>query len=241
VVVVVVTVVAMADIKRTEGAPIFIIGLTGRCGSTLLQRMISSSDEAFLHGEVPETIRAINEHYSRLSRISIERSAVTAREQYEEFGYKGWIARLTPRIDQELLRNMITLHFQSSPDKVWGFKIINWTPQQVYEFSLLFPEATFIFVQRNLKDAIKSAKKFGWSRSDLDKWQEKMNSFNDFLTHGMDDVHHISLYYDGFKDDLKKLVSFLEKELLISNIDYHFLKDKIGNTRDAQYLYRGEM
>ena len=82
-----------AEVAALE-RPVFLFGCTWRCGSTLLQRALSSSNELFVWGENQGMSALLHEVEERLA----ENEERSAREwiDFRARGTDAWIACLNP-------------------------------------------------------------------------------------------------------------------------------------------------
>ena len=208
--------------------PIFILG-TGRCGSTLLQKVINSVDDAMIYGEHGGFLKDIGKAYfTNLENEKIEKyimSRNTSGEDPESVletlknprlwtAWTNWYNRESVK---DNFRNFIESFFNPGSLKHemhWGFKEIRYGPgDRVIEMlSDLYPEARFIFIIRHPVDVVASKISVRMSQgieADAHKWVEQ-NSF--FLGFGREDSGRsiIVRYEDLISKDGLRLVQLFD-------------------------------
>jgi hypothetical protein len=189
------------DIKK----PTFIISMGGRTGSTWIQRVINSTEEAFIYGESEEILDKVIDYVSTLWIIQEKTRYKSSFDRFKRMSHKGFYPSLLPFLEWDALlefRKQIEAIFKRDENNGWGFKTICLTPQLLFLLSTAFPEANYIFLIRNKEQQYKSYKETGWWKNDstFDKW-ENINIYKlkmyDFLKH-----HRNTLFirYEDVKD-----------------------------------------
>ena len=189
------------DHPRKRGKfPIFILG-TGRCGSTLLQKIINSVDDAMIYGEhggfLKEIAKAyfINlenekiQKYIMAKNISAKDPASVLEILKNPRLWSAWTNWYNKEAIRDNFRSFIESFFNPGSLKhkmYWGFKEIRYGPgDRVMEMlSDLYPEARFIFIIRHPVDVVASKISVRMSdgiEADAHKWAEQ-NAF--FLSFG---------------------------------------------------------
>lgn len=158
-------------------SPIFLFSAGWRSGSTLLQRIICSSDEVLIWGEI----------YDRCNIIqTLAKSALPFNDNWPNPNYikqpqnlselsGNWLANLYPPVSslktsyQHFLLELLCEPAKSLGAKRWGMKEVRFGLQEALFLHWLFPNAKFLFIHRDLKSAYTSYKKFSpamnWYRS----------------------------------------------------------------------------
>jgi hypothetical protein len=161
-------------------APIIVTSPTARCGTTLVQRLLSSSDNAFVYGEeIGLHVRHFSdwllENMMHLEqngdRFDLEFQRTLHGEQND------WRPGLPPP-PHVLLPAYLETFFQvpmalqtysaSIGRPLWGFKCPGLTSNAIRFLLTLMPRATVIYVVRDLVDALKSAKARKFVNGDAD-------------------------------------------------------------------------
>ena len=149
--------------------PIFLLG-TGRCGSTLVQRILNSSPEVLILGEHNGFLISLAEAYFSLTSTpnvrkwifnpGFDTNEMIAAARDPKF-FSAWLNSFTIKRVQHNFRRLIAgvLAEEIDLDQVrWGFKEIRYGENdRVLPMLLeLYPEASYIFIFRNVMDTIKS-------------------------------------------------------------------------------------
>jgi hypothetical protein len=147
-------------------SPLLVLAAGQRCGSTLLQRLLSSHPEVHIWGE----------HGGHLDRILTaaeglltwsEEFGRDAREEFERNAYQGWMANLTPDQDRivDAMRKFVELLYAEPAAAlgrpVWGFKEVRYGLTEARRMQRLFPELAVVFLVRDPRDVLRS----------LDEWE----------------------------------------------------------------------
>ena len=151
--------------------PIVILG-PGRCGSTLLQRILNTSSEITIWGEHSGFLAKLSESYYILTKDKgiqqnlysrsrpLDPSIVTGQLSNYSIDI-SWINPFDCEIAKEVYINLIVQLFarKINPEQVaWGFKEIRYTQEDpaLKMILELFPETRIVFSIRNPFDVIKS-------------------------------------------------------------------------------------
>jgi hypothetical protein len=156
--------------RYLELAPVIISAPTPRCGTTLAQRLISESDNAFIYGEeignqirpLANVLLGLIQHFERAGDANdadFEKALAGAQTD--------WRPGLLPPT-QVMLRAWVETFYQlpmalaefgrSIGRPVWGFKKPDFTRDQLRAFLMLMPKARVIYIFRRLDDVLRSAK-----------------------------------------------------------------------------------
>jgi len=161
-----------------EAAPVIVTSPTTRCGTTLVQRLLSASDNAFLYGE------EVGKHI-----VTLTQSLIVVMRHIEQNGASldGHLAHaLSGAMDDwqpglmapstVMLRGWIETYYQlpmvladygrSIGRPIWGFKWPAAPREVIRALMMLMPRAKVIYVCRNPFDALKSAKARKFVRTD---------------------------------------------------------------------------
>jgi hypothetical protein len=151
-------------------APIVVTSPSVRCGTTLVQRLLSASDNGFIYGEeIGHQLRTLTAWLFGLMRGWEQNGAAVdedfARALAGELG--DWRPGLTP--PTEVMQRAWVETFYQLPKAldehaaaigrpVWGFKIPGYTRDMLRTLLMLLPRAKVIYVFRNPLDVVRSAK-----------------------------------------------------------------------------------
>ncbi len=141
--------------------PIFLLGCAWRCGSTLLQRYVNSTGEAFIWGEnlgLATRIAQLFDFNREWDGLIKEQRRWTA-----EHGHNAWIANLnpeTPAAPADIVRLLLTMYYEKPTREAglsrWGFKEVRHDAADVRMLLTAFPEARVVFLVRHLTDVLAS-------------------------------------------------------------------------------------
>jgi hypothetical protein len=201
-------------------APVFILGCTWRCGSTLLQRLLCTVDDLLIWGENLAISSLFMDMCARL-RSKEERSRI----ERAAFRQKGdtWIANMRPPLDSvdELCRQWLsgfygpaTLSFGKSR---WGFKEVRHDALVADFLRHLYPAGRVVLLIRNPVDVTASMRSSmrTWyhqagARSVLDTWCRNVASF-------LEARHrHFLIRYEDLVAKPAETLATLETELALN-------------------------
>jgi hypothetical protein len=153
--------------------PVFVLS-TGRCGSTLVQRILNSYPDVTIWGEHAGFLRsAADQYFSLLERPGSDRylfgngrsTATLSPGQLAEAKaadqWQAWLNWFSPADVTQLFRDFVCSFFRPpllDELATWGFKEVRYgCDDRVIEFlARLFPDAVFVFLVRNGFDTVTS-------------------------------------------------------------------------------------
>lgn len=159
--------------------PVFIFSAGPRSGSTLLQRLITSSGEVLVWGESNGAINNILNSL-RLLEISLRpfnEGGAHGAEHFRNFllsknKSNQWVANMNPPIGhvmqtyKNMFENLYGAPAKALNFKRWGIKEVRGTKFTIHMLRLIFPEAKFIFLVRNPMHCLRSIKQRNYSFAD---------------------------------------------------------------------------
>lgn len=163
--------------------PIIISAPVRRSGTTLLQRLLSSSSNGIIFGETcaNDFLFGLNLFLSRQSVLGMNNQWRNQQLQAVLAGeVNDWIPDLMPNIDAYLthykdniqhLLNFYAEFAQKNNRPVWGMKLPEWSPALLVQAQQFLPGTKIIYITRNLKDCVRSAKAIGMIQSPQDTEQ----------------------------------------------------------------------
>jgi len=179
--------------------PIFILG-TGRCGSTLLQKILNSVDDVMIYGEHGGFLRQIAEAYFlNLEDKKIEKYIMSQNVAGEDptsvfeslkdpqlwSAWMNWYNRETVKKNFRCFTESCFNPFALGRKVHWGFKEIRYgLNDRVPEMLAgLYPEGRFIFMVRHPVDVVASkisARMSDGIETDAHCWVDQNTNFLDF-------------------------------------------------------------
>lgn len=156
----------------SQSAPIFIFSAGWRSGSTLLQRLIISSNEVMIWGEPLGGIGSIAKIAYLLKPISQRWPPDSFFKESNLYELTNeWIANVTPEL-RYLKKSHISYFenwlqmpaFEKFDIQRWGLKEVRLTIDHAKYLKWLFPQAKFLFIYRNPIEAYRSWKGNRWDR-----------------------------------------------------------------------------
>jgi hypothetical protein len=151
-------------------APVIITSPTARCGTTLVQRLLCASENAFMYGEeVGHQIRTVTTWLiGMLQQLERTEAATDADFQRAMAGtltdWRPGLTAPTAVMQKAWIETYYQLpatlaEFSSSIGRpVWGFKAPSFTRDTLRALLSMMPQAKVIYVFRNPADVLSSAK-----------------------------------------------------------------------------------
>ncbi len=246
-----------------NAAPIIITSPTTRCGTTVLQRLLTASDNAFIYGE------EVGNHFVTLTTwfsIVFETLAKEGADRDLQFqeALSGKLNEWRPHLHvptQIMLRAWIDTYFQlplalaefgrSIDRPIWGFKWPGYPRDTIRALLALMPRARVIYIYRNLIDVLMSAKARRFVKTDEDvakycsEWSINMDECHSLKS----DERLLFLKYETLLEARDRQVRMIEDFARVSNIQRHVLDVKVntyqGDEREgrshSQYIEPAEL
>ena len=154
----------------TPHTPLLVLAAGQRCGSTLLQRLLTSHPGVLIWGEHGGQLGRILQAADGLLSWSQELGG-DARVEFSQHSYQSWMANLTPDRDLILhaLRRFIdTLYVEPAVRvgrPIWGLKEVRYTLADARRLHVLYPGLAVILLIRDPRAVLRS----------LDEWERKTN------------------------------------------------------------------
>jgi len=165
-------------------APLIVTSPTTRCGTTFLQRLLSTADNGFVFGEnVGGYLSALTNLFA--AQIHNAETTGPANDAALENALKGDVGNWHPTISpptEVMLSAMIATYYPlpkaletymaSIGRPIWGFKFPGYNFRTIKLMLSVMPNAKVIYIFRNLFDVLKSAKarKFVTSAEEIRKF-----------------------------------------------------------------------
>ncbi|WP_447007185.1 sulfotransferase family protein [Saccharothrix isguenensis] len=193
--------------------PLLVLAAGQRCGSTLVQRILSSHPDVLIWGEHAGQLRTMLTAVSRLhhwTRTDGER----ARVEYARRGYQSFMANLVPderHVDLALKALLTTLFAEPAAalsKSVWGFKEVRYGLPEASGIRAVFPGSRVVHLVRDPRDILRSLDVWertggSWRRRDTEiaiaDWQRVAWSFLHVTP--AEAPHVLRVRYEDFVED----------------------------------------
>jgi hypothetical protein len=160
---------AVSGAATAPVVPLLVFGSGQRCGSTLVQRLLSSHPDVLVWGEHGGHLREILAA-GRLLKAWDEGLGGPSREQFAERGHDGWIPNLLPEPDAvvDAARAFVERLF-AAPAAAhgcgrWGFKEVRFGLPEAEMVRELYPETRVVHITRDPRPILTSLEH--WERTD---------------------------------------------------------------------------
>ncbi|MFL6162133.1 MAG: sulfotransferase family protein [Jatrophihabitantaceae bacterium] len=171
-------------------APLLVLAAGQRCGSTLIQRLLSSHPEVLIWGEHAGQLRQVLAVSERLHGWTADAGRF-GRLGYARSSHQSFMANMTPEASHidEAVRAFIETLFAVPAAAVgrpsWGFKEVRYGLAESIAIHRLFPDCRVVHVVRDPRDVLRSLDVWeragGWPRSDTEivvgDWTRVAGSF----------------------------------------------------------------
>jgi hypothetical protein len=236
----------------SELGPLIITSPALRSGTTLLQRLLCSADNALIYGETCaldlEFFAKVYASKASMYQANRARFAHTLA-QVESGDTRNWILDLMPNLDgyREALGRACAAGLAYCRDEavrngrsVWGIKCPAWPPAVLQLLRALMPRSRFLYVHRDVVDCLKSARAQQMVHSEQDvaafcqAWTENLT-----YVLGLDQDSHVLLL--GYAELVANPAASLERIAAFSGahgMDAHVLDHKINTwtTENKSYV-----
>lgn len=151
-----------------EAGPIFVLGASWRCGTTLVQRMVVESKEVLVWGE-PYARAAYVQRLSNLLRMFADAwppDSFYFENRREEELHESWIACLYPSTGDlrpahaAFFRRLFASPARTAGYSRWGLKEVRLDREHVAYLDWLFPDAKFVLLVRDPFEAYESYRRW---------------------------------------------------------------------------------
>jgi hypothetical protein len=223
-------------------APVIITAPTPRCGTTIVQRLISASQNAFLYGEeVGHHIRTLTNFMVGLMKQFDETGEASDADFEKALAGEltDWRPGLMPPV-RVMLKGWVETYYQlplalaehgaAIGRPIWGFKGPDYTRDQLRAFLMLLPRAKVVYVFRHLAEALKSAKarRFATTDAEVDafcgRWATNLSEVVALRT----DPRLLFLRYEDLAADETAIIRLLEQFTGAVGIDPRVLAVKVN-------------
>jgi hypothetical protein len=179
----------------SEEAPIIILGVGWRSGTTLLQRLVVAGGEALVWGEPwsrSEPVRTLADQVRAVSPDWLDQLPDLSPAD-EDLG-RAWIANLFPDLtdllgaQQAYLLRLLRDPAHAAGYERWGLKEVRYSGDDLRFLTTLFPRAKVLVVHRDPRDAWASYRAMGfrshrhWPDDRIDTVRDFARNWNELAT-----------------------------------------------------------
>lgn len=180
-----------AELRDASELPILVLGSGQRCGSTLVQRLLTSHPGVLIWGEHGGHLRELIAMQNVLEAWD-ENVGGPGRTAFSEGGHDSWMANVLPGADAlvEAARAYLTALFAAPAARDgrprWGFKEVRFGLDEAEALRRLFPGLTAVHLTRDPRDILVSLEAWetqaGWwtpeyTRIAIRDWTDITESF----------------------------------------------------------------
>ena len=229
-----------------EEEPVFIFSAGWRAGSTLLQRLVISSNQLVVWGEPLGEAGLVPRLAYSLSAIGPEWPGDLWGDSSADLSALSnqWIANLTPRYEYlwNAHRNLILAWLRDPAQKEfgvnrWGLKEVRLTIDHARYLKWLFPKAKFLFIYRNPYLSYRSWKGTNWhgeftaynSHSPIVFARHWKLLLEGYLS-GYEEVDGMLVRFEDLVDG-KVTLEDIEKHIGVENLSPQVLEKKIDSPK----------
>ena len=230
-----------------NSAPIIITSPVRRSGTTLIQRLLSSSTNCLIFGE--SSARDLQMYANLLMSKQLQYlNSKELRDLQISSVLKGnvndWIPDLLPEVDfyieqtkQSLLGilNSFQEYANQHQRPIWGMKLPEWTPSNLILGKQFYPELKVVYIERNIADCIRSAKQVNMIQNigEVDQFCQAWKTHVDMAKQHFDEKNTLYISYESLIENPESILNELESFTGAHQIDRSVLEAKF-NTYKAK-------
>lgn len=233
-------------------SPIIILASSPRSGSTLIQRLLCSSENAIIYGDLigQEVEFFISYISARTQMYQYQSSLIEPLRTGVISGRKDqFIASMTPKISElsKALRQSATQWLdacqadaEDAGCSLWGWKHAGANPMVIQALPEWFPNARFITLDRPLIDSVRSAKAAQMIDSSQDiqqfcqQWQQTKNALNHLSQVNSDSV--LALEYEEVLSNQAYTIQLIEAHTGAVDIDPQVLESRLNSIESPEAI-----
>jgi len=167
--------------------PVFLLGCAWRCGSTLMQRVLSSHPELHVWGENHGVISALAQASDCLERQHLQLD--TSAAVFADKGLAGFIPNLNPpaEVARAAPRAWLLAYYHDATLALgkarWGFKDVRYDAAMARFLLATFPDGRVVFLVRNPISVLASMNGASWyraaggARGVMARWSQNTRTF----------------------------------------------------------------
>ena len=222
--------------------PILIASPVRRSGTTLLQRLLCSAENALIYGESCANDLQFMSNFFTSRQLYLGASSMVRDQQLKEVldgKVNDWIPDLMPptKAYLEALKTSCFSIFHyyknyaaENGRSVWGMKMAEWSANQILHAHRLLPDSKLLYIFRPLADCIRSAKTVDLITNEQElqyfcqTWQQNLQ----FIKQNFPASHLYLLDYSALINDPEPVLQEIEAFTGARNIKREVLNHKIN-------------
>jgi hypothetical protein len=234
-------------------SPIIISSPSTRSGTTLLQRLLCSSDNAIVYGEVcsSDLDLYLNFFINRAMMYQFNRARLdSSLASFKQGEVNDWILDLMPDLDGYLSAlgnacfagiDYCRLAALELNRPVWGFKYPGWTPAVLNALRQMMPAFKLLYIHRDLLDCVKSDKARGnlGSLEELRAFCVSWTQNLEFVLSLNDPEHVLMVNYADLVGKPEASIQAISDFSGATNIQHSVLGVKVNTFKDSASGHTG--
>lgn len=225
------------ETKRSNDAPIFICGFSGRVGTTWIQRILDSHPDIVMSGETQGTMTGIETLVETMFGVHQKYSVKVSNKVHKKYGGGGFAPNVQRYTSSQCKnrKNIMMAVFNQSYSRMWGIKSIWWSPTRIIKIFRSFPKASFIFITRDIDEVRNSHRKLKkWWNKDFTYFAYRHKVMNAFMKVLPVSMHSLHINQSEARKDPRAMCDQLEEFLRLepNSLDKNVAKLKVDNSTD---------
>jgi len=227
--------------------PILVTSPTIRCGTTLLQRLLCSSENALIYGEeIAKDLEMQLQLFASRKMVyahSHQRFA-TSLDRVIRGDTSDWILDLMPEIGGYLAAlhqgafaplAYCRRYAEQHGRELWGFKYPGWQPHLIRMLFDAIPDTRMIYIYRDLADCVRSAKAWGEIHNETDTrhFCAQWAGHRAFMQQWQESRPVLMLSYENLITDPGQAIERLCGFIPFKGIKPEVLQHKINNMKEG--------
>ncbi|MFT4553715.1 MAG: hypothetical protein ACI9S8_002356 [Chlamydiales bacterium] len=243
---------ALLPIEIRDLSPIFVVAPTPRCGSTLIQRLLNSTNKVVIFGEdaliseaLPDVLDATH-HRMECQEQEISLNRKKFKEETRDF----WSNALLPESTELFSANVawfsevMKVYTRSAENlgcSIWGSKFPLRSFHDLDAYKRFLPRCRIIYIYRDLFDIARSCKARKWleTRKDVfnlaQRWKLNLSPFL-----GSESKQTLILRYEDLISKPEEYIKKIENFVNVSGIDRSIMNKKINTWKGDKEEGRSE-
>lgn len=238
--------------------PLIITAPTIRSGTTLLQRLMCSSRKALIYGELcaQDLEMFLNFYIFKSQQYNCRREEVSKSLRQVLAGeVNDWIPTLMPEVSDYLdaIGRAAFSGIGYCRDyaiqvgrPVWGFKHPAWNPATIRLLRGVMPGARFVFIYRELKDCLRSAKAQavtygnGYSKQEVEEFCRSWAENRSYMQSLDGEATVLSIQYDDLVREPQATLAKLAEFTGLDDMNPDVLMHKVNAWKGEDYIMQAK-